>query len=104
MANDDEFVVAPPEDRRRVLFAGSEAEAQRYMDENFPWPHSDGNRLIHSAILIHPDGKTHQTYHRGEGWSELLDREGDPVQASAVPSEYVYDPAAVQGSQEGTQL
>lgn len=102
MAEDDEYTVASPDDRRRVLFAGSEADAVKFLDANFPWPHSDGNRLVHSAVLISPDGKTHRTYHREEGLSEPFDKDWEPVPSSSsvqdayVPSEdAVIDPPVV---------
>lgn len=79
----DDYTVAPPEDRRRVLFAGTKEAATQFMEDHFPWPHSDGDREVHGAVLIAPDGKSHQTYHRHTGLSDPMDRDGNPIAAPA---------------------
>lgn len=93
--SEETYTVAPPEDRRRVLFEGSYDDAVAYMDANFPWPHSDGSREIHSAVLIAPDGKSHQTYHRSTGISEdSYDRDWNVITPEAAPVETEYVPPA----------
>ena len=67
--------------RVRVHFQGNEADARRYVEQNFPRPHvepgSVAERLYADVQLHSPDG-TVQELHGDAGWVDI-DEEGNIV-------------------------
>lgn len=74
MTDEQEWVVVPPSNPRRILFSGTEQNARDYIEQNFPWSHGDGQEgEIFSAHLVSAPGADPVTFTRGNGWSDATD-------------------------------
>jgi hypothetical protein len=66
----------------RKLFEGNEADARRFVEQNFPRTHVDDNTVnrdipVHDVKLINPSG-VEEVYHADTGWVSRPDYNADP--------------------------